>query len=147
MNNGLKAAARATTPNQEWPDALSEFVGPIHFSTGGRAFDADAPVLFYSRQRPEPSDMVAAIGCQSRLVRAGADLPGHYISGGDVPATIEDAADWCIDLLDAAGVRTAIFIGHSQGGLIALEVARRHPDRVERSRSLPRHWRYLSMKR
>ncbi len=60
------------------------------------------------------------------------DLPGHYLSDGAPLDTIEDAADWCIDLLDAVGVQTATIIGHSQGGLVCLELASRYPDRVNK---------------
>jgi pimeloyl-ACP methyl ester carboxylesterase len=39
-------------------------------------------------------------------------------------------ADWTVRLLDAAGVRQAAIVGHSMGGLVALDAAARHPDRV-----------------
>jgi pimeloyl-ACP methyl ester carboxylesterase len=39
-------------------------------------------------------------------------------------------ADWTIRLLDAAGVRQAALVGHSMGGLVALDAAARYPDRV-----------------
>ena len=54
-----------------------------------------------------------------------ADLPGHGRSQGPALASIEDMADWLSALLDAAGVGTAILIGHSMGSLIALESAGR----------------------
>jgi pimeloyl-ACP methyl ester carboxylesterase len=43
---------------------------------------------------------------------------------------VEDAAQFVIALLDAAGVKKAALIGHSFGSLIALETAARAPERV-----------------
>jgi len=51
------------------------------------------------------------------------DLPGHGRSGGEAPASVEDAAAFIAALLDAAGVERAALIGHSWGSLIALEAA------------------------
>jgi pimeloyl-ACP methyl ester carboxylesterase len=60
------------------------------------------------------------------------DLPGHGRSGGKVLATIADLADWVIRLLDAAGAKSAVLVGHSMGSLVALETAARHPQRIDR---------------
>ncbi len=51
------------------------------------------------------------------------DLPGHCRSAGDAPSTVEEAADFIVALLDAAGVERAAVVGHSFGALIALEAA------------------------
>ncbi len=58
------------------------------------------------------------------------DLPGCGRSAGPMPATIEAAAAWVEQLLDAAGLARAALVGHSLGGLIALGAAARMPDRV-----------------
>lgn len=58
------------------------------------------------------------------------DLPGHGRSKGAPLASIGALADWCAQLLDAAGIARARLVGHSMGALIALEAAARHPDRV-----------------
>ena len=58
------------------------------------------------------------------------DLPGHCKSGGDAPETVEQAADFIAALLDAAGVEKAALVGHSWGGLIALEAAGRLGSRI-----------------
>ncbi|MDP9902577.1 alpha/beta fold hydrolase [Variovorax ginsengisoli] len=58
------------------------------------------------------------------------DLPGHCRSAGKPPATVEEAADFVVALLDAAGVQKAALVGHSFGSLIALETAARAPERV-----------------
>jgi pimeloyl-ACP methyl ester carboxylesterase len=46
------------------------------------------------------------------------------------PWTVEQFADDAVAVLDAAGVRRTDVFGVSMGGLIAQEVALRHPDRV-----------------
>ena len=51
------------------------------------------------------------------------DLPGHGRSGGAAPSSVEQAADWLVALLDAAGVARAALAGHSWGSLIALQAA------------------------
>ena len=60
------------------------------------------------------------------------DLPGHGRSPGTPRETIEGIADWIAALLDSAGLERAAVVGHSMGGLAALEAAVRHPARVER---------------
>jgi pimeloyl-ACP methyl ester carboxylesterase len=50
----------------------------------------------------------------------------------DAPITVEQMADDCAALLDALGIARAHVLGHSMGGMIALELAARHPDRVDR---------------
>jgi pimeloyl-ACP methyl ester carboxylesterase len=58
------------------------------------------------------------------------DLPGHCKSEGEAPSSVEEAAEFIVALLDAAGVEKAALVGHSFGSLIALEAAARLQDRV-----------------
>lgn len=58
------------------------------------------------------------------------DLPGHGRSKGAALATVEAMAQWLLALLDAAGVKQAMLIGHSMGSLIALETCAQAPARV-----------------
>jgi len=58
-------------------------------------------------------------------------LPGH----GPAPApagafTMDGAADFALDALDAAGAERAVVAGYSMGGRVALHLALRHPGRV-----------------
>lgn len=58
------------------------------------------------------------------------DFPGHSLSEGNPLSHIEDMGNWLIEALDAAGVKKAHIVGHSQGFLCALELARQAPERV-----------------
>lgn len=54
--------------------------------------------------------------------------PSDYPGGS--PYSPEAQADLVIGLLDALGIRSAVLVGHSAGGSIALLSALRHPGRV-----------------
>ncbi|MFF3336255.1 alpha/beta fold hydrolase [Streptomyces sp. NPDC002888] len=58
------------------------------------------------------------------------DLPGHGRSPGISPWTIPTVVRHIADALAAHGVREAVVVGHSLGGLIAVEYARANPDRA-----------------
>jgi pimeloyl-ACP methyl ester carboxylesterase len=58
------------------------------------------------------------------------DLPGHGRSGGEAPASVEQAADVVAALLDALQLKQAALVGHSWGSLIALEAAARLGERI-----------------
>jgi pimeloyl-ACP methyl ester carboxylesterase len=58
------------------------------------------------------------------------DLPGHGRSEGPLLPSIPALADWVMRVLDAAGLDKAALVGHSMGGLIALDAAARYADRV-----------------
>lgn len=59
------------------------------------------------------------------------DLPGHGKSATkDAQQTIAGFAKKVIDWLDAVDLRRAVFVGHSMGGAIALELGLRYPQNV-----------------
>ena len=58
------------------------------------------------------------------------DLPGHGKSGGIGSQSIPDYARAMVDFLDATGLNSAIFIGHSMGSAITLTLALDFPKRV-----------------
>jgi pimeloyl-ACP methyl ester carboxylesterase len=101
--------------------------------TGGKAFDAAKPtVVMIHGVLNDHSVWIL----QSRYLAhhgwnvLAVDLPGHCRSGGEAPATVEQAADFIAALLDAAGVQRAALVGHSWGSLIALETAARLKERI-----------------
>jgi pimeloyl-ACP methyl ester carboxylesterase len=60
------------------------------------------------------------------------DLRGHGFSDWEPPWTIATHAHDVLETLDAAGIRSAPFVGHSFGGRLILELAVLDPDRLER---------------
>jgi pimeloyl-ACP methyl ester carboxylesterase len=106
---------------------------PAYGYTGGKAFDPARPTIVFLHGAPNDHSVWAL---QSRYFAhhghnvLAVDLPGHGRSGGPALATVEAMADWLLALLDAAGARQALLVGHSMGSLIALEAAHRAPDRV-----------------
>ncbi|MEO8653738.1 MAG: alpha/beta hydrolase [Ramlibacter sp.] len=101
--------------------------------TGGKPFNAAQPtVVFIHGVLNDHSVWIL----QSRFLAShgwnvlAVDLPGHCRSEGEAPATVEEAADFVIALLDAAGIARAALVGHSWGSLIALEAAARLKDRA-----------------
>lgn len=58
------------------------------------------------------------------------DLPGHSLSDGTPLKSIEEMGLWLADFLTAAGVQAAHVVGHSQGFLCSLELARQVPEKV-----------------
>jgi pimeloyl-ACP methyl ester carboxylesterase len=60
------------------------------------------------------------------------DLPGHGQTFAGPKSSIEAYADWLVDFLDNGSIQAATLVGNSMGSLIALDVARRYPDRVTR---------------
>ena len=59
------------------------------------------------------------------------DFPGHSLSSGDALKSIEDQGQWLADFMDASGVSSAHVVGHSQGFLCALELAKLAPAKVK----------------
>ncbi|MGB3071461.1 MAG: alpha/beta hydrolase [Ottowia sp.] len=105
----------------------------LYAYTGGKAFDAAKPtVIFIHGVLNDHSVWIL----QSRYLAhhgwnvLAIDLPGQGKSGGEPPATVEEAADTIIALLSAAGLSQAALVGHSFGSLIALETAARAPAHI-----------------
>jgi pimeloyl-ACP methyl ester carboxylesterase len=101
--------------------------------TGGKPFDALKPTLVFLHGVLNDHSVWIL---QTRYFAhhgwnvLAVDLPGHCRSDGEPPRSVEEAADFVIALLDAAGLRRAALIGHSFGALVALEAAARAPGRV-----------------
>ena len=105
----------------------------IYCYTGGKAFDPAKPTLVFIHGVLNDHSVWIL---QTRYFAhhgynvLAVDLPGHGKSEGRCPKTVEEAAGFVLQLLDAAGVQRATLIGHSWGSLIALHAASLAPERV-----------------
>jgi pimeloyl-ACP methyl ester carboxylesterase len=101
--------------------------------TGGKPFDPALPALVFIHGAQNDHSVWAL---QTRYFAhhgyavLALDLPGHGRSAGPALRSVEEMADWLLALLDAAGLRGALLVGHSMGSLVALEASHRAPDRV-----------------
>ncbi|MEL6549533.1 MAG: alpha/beta hydrolase [Pseudomonadota bacterium] len=105
----------------------------IFASTGGRAFDPSGDVILFIHGSGQnhlgfmlQHRFLANRGWQAITP----DFPGHGQSDGAPLASIEAMADWLADFMEAAGIEKAHIAGHSQGALVALELAARFPRKV-----------------
>jgi len=106
----------------------------VHYSNGGGTDVGDhAIILIHGAGMDRSVWQLQARALASMGGRVMAvDLPGHGKSEGDALLSIPDMANWMIEFMDAAGVKTATLIGHSMGSMIALNVAAQNPDRVDK---------------
>ena len=58
------------------------------------------------------------------------DMPGYGDSHTIAPYDFDGLADALATLLDAQGLQKAVLVGHSLGGMVALQMWVRHPQRV-----------------
>ncbi len=98
----------------------------IYAYTGGKAFNAAQPTAIFIHGVLCDHSVWAL---QSRYLAhhgwnvLAIDLPGHCRSGGSAPTTVQEAATFVGQLMDAAGLQKAALIGHSWGSLIAMQAA------------------------
>ena len=102
-------------------------------ATGGKPFDNTLPtVLFLHGSGMDHR----AWALQTRWFAfhgfsvLAPDFPGHSLSEGEPLESIEAMGTWLSDFMDAAGVSSAHVVGHSQGFLTALELAKQTPEKV-----------------
>ena len=60
------------------------------------------------------------------------DLPGHGNSEGPPLKSIEEMSQWLNEFIEYIGIKKSILVGHSQGCLISLELARLYPNKVDK---------------
>ncbi len=106
----------------------------IHIATGGRDFDANGKVvtLLHGGGQNHLTWIL-----QSRyLAHRGfsilaPDFPGHGLSSGSPLTSVEDQAEWIVELLETLSVNQYSLVGHSQGALVSLEATILEPEKVQ----------------
>ncbi|WP_329144007.1 alpha/beta fold hydrolase [Streptomyces sp. NBC_01456] len=95
-------------------------------------YGGDGPQLVllhgYARSLTDWDASAALLTAGHRVLAV--DLPGHGRSPGISPWTIPTVVRSLADTLDAHGVPEAVVVGHSLGGLVAVEYARANPHRA-----------------
>jgi polyhydroxybutyrate depolymerase len=90
-----------------------------------------APVVFLHGWLMSPflwSEQLEAL-CEERRCLAVAQ-PGHRVPGFDEPYTMTRWAERLHRQLRSSDLEPAVLVGHSMGGMLAMEYARRYPDAV-----------------
>ncbi|MFV8182115.1 alpha/beta fold hydrolase [Streptomyces sp. AF1B] len=92
----------------------------------------------YARSHTDWDTSAALLTTGHRVLAV--DLPGHGnspdIPSWNIPAVLRHITD----TLDALGVPEAVVVGHSLGGLVAVEYARAYPERVRAAVNLDGFW-------
>ena len=105
----------------------------LYAYTGGRPFDPAVPTITFLHGAQHDHSVWIL---QSRYLAhhghsvLAIDLPGHLRSEGPALESVESIAGRVADGLLASGAQRLLIVGHSMGSLVALEVARRLPERV-----------------
>ncbi|AZP14097.1 alpha/beta fold hydrolase [Undibacterium parvum] len=103
--------------------------------TGGKAFNPELPTVVFIHGAQNDHSVWAL---QSRYFAhhgfsvLALDLPGHGRSKGAALSSVAAMATWLLAVLDAAGVSSAMLVGHSMGSLIALEACSQAPTRASK---------------
>lgn len=127
----------------------------VYVHTGGRP-DADGPPVVFLHGAG--GDHTVWRFQTRRLAHHGyrvlaPDLPGHGRSDGEPRESIEAWSEWLLSFLDEQEDRPATVMGHSMGGLIAMQAAAHNPDPFHRlvlvgsGRSMSVHPRLLEAAR
>ncbi len=97
----------------------------------GTSLAQEAPVVFLHGWLMGPSLWQGQVDdlCRDRRCLAVVQ-PGHLAPGFDEPYTMAHWAERLHHTLRSEALEPAVLVGHSMGGMLALEIARRYPEAV-----------------
>jgi len=125
------AAGRAPASVHRHDNLTHVVAGGLRTSLVESARDEDA-IVFLHGWLMSPQIWAAPMAAlEGRARRLAPWQPAHGDSGAlPLDASIADWAGWLEDILDRSGVRRAVLVGHSMGGMLALAFRERYPERV-----------------
>jgi pimeloyl-ACP methyl ester carboxylesterase len=100
-------------------------------ATGGKEFDPGLPVVMFvhgSGLDHRSWALQTRWFAYNGYAVLAPDLPGHSLSAGEPLESIEEMGAWLADFIRASGAGKVHAIGHSQGFLEVLELARQAPE-------------------
>jgi pimeloyl-ACP methyl ester carboxylesterase len=100
-------------------------------ATGGKEFDPGLPVVMFvhgSGLDHRSWALQTRWFAYNGYAVLAPDLPGHSLSAGEPLESIEEMGAWLADFIRASGAGKVHAIGHSQGFLDVLELARQAPE-------------------
>lgn len=107
-------------------------LGDVHFIDVGAS---DSPPVVLLHQTPRSADefaeVIPLLAAEHRVIAM--DNPGYGCS--DAPPrrpTVEEYADTVVALLDHLDIPKAVLVGHHTGAILAVDIAARYPERVDR---------------
>jgi len=101
---------------------------PLAAGDSGRGEPAVVLIHAIGTDRSEWNAVSARLSERHRVLAV--DLPGHGLSTPDDTVLVDAVAARVDRTLEAHGIRQAILVGHSYGGLVALAEAAKHPKRA-----------------
>lgn len=126
------AEGATTAMNETTRHFFNTPLGQVHYVDVGRS--ADSPVILLHqtpRSVDEFAEVIPILAEQHRVVAM--DNPGYGCS--DKPPrqpTVEEYADTVVALMDHLGIAKAHLVGHHTGTILAIDIAARMPERVDR---------------
>jgi pimeloyl-ACP methyl ester carboxylesterase len=90
----------------------------------------DPPVIFMHGAGSSHLTWPAALRRMADQRVLAVDLPGHGKSAGVALQSVAAYTNQMMEFLTALGLYQAVFVGHSMGGAIALDLAIQHPSHV-----------------
>jgi pimeloyl-ACP methyl ester carboxylesterase len=107
---------------------LALTVGPARSGVG----DGDALVLLHATLADRTSliPLARALADEGRCLLLDRRGSGGSRMPAPAPVPVARHAEDVLETLDGCGIRRALIVGHSFGGVVGLELAAAHPDRV-----------------